>query len=267
MLRLGLQYGARRLLTTAATRQKKADLVCPICFDFGFTQTAFRGSIEDDASGTDNSRPPSPKNEQYERENDKMTPASCKALASEVAEGSSSGSKMRSSASLLAQSEIMKHKYEGKIETIYTMPIDNETVETRVYDLLDGQKPNIEEGGHDEAQAFVKAELIKNQSIPFKYWLEQPCPSHRDTKGQIAPCVTFRRGLHDYMMEFSSGYADRQALMLDLGFVTTGGSSASQCLRIGHMGAGDIPAHAWAIESFLKDGMDRENWNSPALHS
>ncbi|UKZ56048.1 hypothetical protein TrVGV298_009873 [Trichoderma virens] len=137
------------------------------------------------------------------------------------------------------------------------MPIDNEIVETRVYDLLDGQESNFKEGEWEEAQAFVKAELIKNKSIPFKYWLGQSCPSHRNTEGQAAPCVTFKRGLHDYMMECSPGYAERQELMLDLGFVTTGGSSASHCLRIGHMGAGELPAHAWAIETFLKSGMKR----------
>lgn len=161
---------------------------------------------------------------------------------------------MRSAINKLTSSEIMRHKFDKNIETIYTMPIDNETVETRVYDILSGEKPDIKESGYEEAKAFVNAELIKNKSIPFTYWLEQPCPAHRDTKGDIAPCVTFRRGLHDYMMEASGGYADRQQLMQDLGFVNTGGYAASQCLRIGHMSAGDIPTHVWSVEPFLKNG-------------
>ncbi|PTB63676.1 HET-domain-containing protein [Trichoderma citrinoviride] len=135
------------------------------------------------------------------------------------------------------------------------MPIDHEAVETRVYDLLDGQQPSFDNTNElEEAQAFVKAELIKNKSIPFKYWFEQPCPSHRNTEGQTPPCVTLRRGLHDFMMETSPEYAARKELMLDLGigFVATGGSSASQCLRIGHMSAGEVPARAWAVESFVK---------------
>ncbi|PTB40190.1 hypothetical protein M441DRAFT_195700 [Trichoderma asperellum CBS 433.97] len=126
------------------------------------------------------------------------------------------------------------------------MPIDNDIVEKRVYDILSGENPDIKESGYEEAKAFVKAELIKNKSIPFTYWLEQPCPAHRDTKGETAPCVTFRRGLHDYMMAASGGYADRQQLMKDLGFINTGGYSASQCLRIGHMSAGEIPTHVWS---------------------
>jgi hypothetical protein len=155
---------------------------------------------------------------------------------------------------MLTSSEIMRHKFDKNIETIYTMPIDNEIVDTRVYDILNGEKPDIKESGYEEAKAFVSAELIKNKSIPFNYWREQPCPAHRDTKGDIAPCVTFRRGLHDYMMEASNGYADRQQLMQDLGFVNTGGYAASQCLRIGHMSAGEIPTCVWSVESFLKNG-------------
>ncbi|RFU73078.1 heterokaryon incompatibility [Trichoderma arundinaceum] len=169
---------------------------------------------------------------------------------------------MRSSMSLLTSSETMKHRFGGQIDAIYTVPIDTDTVETRVYDILEGQRPNIEERGHEEAQAFVKAELIKNKSIPFKYWLEQPCPAHRNTGDQAAACVAFRRGLHDYMMETSAAYADRQELMLDLGFVTTGGSAASQCLRIGHLSAGDIPAHAWGVEAFLINDIPSP-WRQP----
>lgn len=256
MLRFGLQHGARRLLTTSATRSKQVDLVCPICFDFGFTQTAFRGSVDDDASESVKSRPSSPKSEHSDSGNAKAIPGSPpKPTTPEAPQNSPTRSKIRSSMNLLTNSETMKHKYENRIEAIYTMPIDNDIVDDRVYDLLEGQEPNFKEGGHEEAQSFVKAELIKNNSIPFKYWLEQPCPSHRNTGDQVAPCVTLRRGLHDYMMETSPGYAQRQELMRELGFVTTGGSSASQCLRIGHMGAGELPAHAWGVESFLKTGM------------
>lgn len=259
MLRFGLQHGARRLLTTSVTRPKQVDLVCPICFDFGFTQTAFRGSVGDDASEASNSRPSSSKSEQSDKENGSITPGSPSGTsATEASRKRPAESRIRSSMALLATSETMKHKHEKKIEAIYTIPIDTEIVEARVYDLLEGQEPNIKEGGREEAAAFVKAELIKNKSIPFKYWLEQPCPAHRNTEGQVAPCVTFRRGLHDYMMETSPDYAGRQKLMLDLGFVATGGSLASQWLRIGHMSAGDIPAHAWGVESFLKTGTDGE---------
>ncbi|KAJ4857823.1 heterokaryon incompatibility protein (HET) domain-containing protein [Trichoderma breve] len=268
MLRFGLQHGARRLLTTSATRSKQVDLVCPICFDFGFSQTAFRGSVEDDASETAKSRPSSPKSEHSDNGNAKAIPGSPpKPTTPEAPQNSSMRSKIRSSMNLLTNSETMKHKYENKIEAIYTMPIDNDIVDARVYDLLEGQEPNFQEGGHEEAQSFVKAELIKNKSIPFKYWLEQPCPSHRNTGDQVAPCVTLRRGLHDYMMETSPGYAQRQELMRELGFVTTGGSSASQCLRIGHLGAGELPAHAWGVESFLKTGMKLEMTNASKADS
>ncbi|KAM0480270.1 hypothetical protein ACHAPX_004099 [Trichoderma viride] len=163
---------------------------------------------------------------------------------------------------MLTSSEIMRHKFDKNIETIYTMPIDNEIVDTRVYDILNGEKPDIKESGYEEAKAFVSAELIKNKSIPFNYWREQPCPAHRDTKGDIAPCVTFRRGLHDYMMEASNGYADRQQLMQDLGFVNTGGYAASQCLRIGHMSAGEIPTCVWSVEPFLKNEIPSP-WRQP----
>ncbi|QYT03695.1 HET protein [Trichoderma simmonsii] len=263
MLRFGLQQGARRLLTTSATRSKQVDLVCPICFDFGFTQTAFRGSVEDDAPESVKSRPSSPKSEHSDGGNAKALPGSLpKPTTPEALGNSPTRSKIRSSMNLLTNSETMKHKYDNKIEAIYTMPIDNEIVDDRVYDLLEGQEPDFKEGGHEEAQSFVKAELIKNNSIPFKYWLEQPCPSHRPTGDQVAPCVTLRRGLHDYMMETSPGYAQRQELMRELGFVTTGGSSASQCLRIGHMGAGELPAHAWGVESFLKTAIPSP-WRQP----
>ncbi|KAL6817473.1 HET domain-containing protein [Trichoderma camerunense] len=263
MLRFGLQHGARRLLTTSATRSKQVDLVCPICFDFGFTQTAFRGSVDDDASESAKSRPSSPKSEHSDNGNAKAIPESPpKPTTPEAPRNSPTRSKIRSSMNLLTNSETMKHKYENKIEAIYTMPIDNDIVDARVYDLLEGQEPNFKEGGHEEAQSFVKAELIKSKSIPFKYWLEQPCPSHRNTGDQPAPCVTLRRGLHDYMMETSPGYAQRQELMRELGFVTTGGSSASQCLRIGHMGAGELPAHAWGVESFLKTDIPSP-WRQP----
>ncbi|KAL7943716.1 HET domain-containing protein [Trichoderma barbatum] len=264
MLRFSLQQGARRLLTTSATRPKQVDLVCPICFDFGFRQTAFRGSVEGDASESSKSRPSSPKSDDSDDGSDRPTrgSGSPKTPSSEVSRNTSTARKIRSSMNLLTSSETMKHKHDKKIEAIYTMPIDNDIVEERVYDILEGQEPNIKEGGREEAQAFVKAELIKNKSIPFKYWLEQPCPSHRNTEGQTAPCVTFRRGLHDFMMETSPGYAERQELMLDLGFVTTGGSSASQCLRIGHLSAGELPAHAWGIESFLKTEIPSP-WRQP----
>ncbi|KAL6824605.1 HET domain-containing protein [Trichoderma sp. SZMC 28015] len=263
MLRFGLQHGARRLLTTSATRSKQVDLVCPICFDFGFTQTAFRGSVDDDASESAKSRPSSPKSEHSNNGNAKTIPGSPpKPTTPEAPRNSPTRSKIRSSMNLLTNSETMKHKYENKIEAVYTMPIDTDIVDARVYDLLEGQEPNFKEGGHEEAQSFVKAELIKNNSIPFKYWLEQPCPSHRNTGDQVAPCVTLRRGLHDYMMETSPGYAQRQELMRELGFVTTGGSSASQCLRIGHMGAGELPAHAWGVESFLKTEIPSP-WRQP----
>jgi hypothetical protein len=39
-----------------------------------------------------------------------------------------------------------------------------------------------------------------------------------------------------------------------LGFVSTGGYAASQCLRIGHMSVGDIPTQVWSVEPFLKNG-------------
>lgn len=256
MLRNSLHFGARRLLTTSASRSKKVDLVCPICFDFGFTQTAFRGTVQDDsASDSSTSRPSSPKNEQPEKGIAKETSdGPPKKTASEVSQNSAVGSQIRSSISKLIGSEIMRHKYDKNIDTIYTMPIDNDIVEKRVCDILNGEKPDIKEIGYEEAKAFVKAELIKNKSIPFTYWLEQPCPAHRDTKGDIAPCVTFRRGLHDYMMEAVGGYADSQVVMQGLGFIHTGGYSATQCLRIGHMGAGDMPADAWSVEPFLKNG-------------
>lgn len=256
MLRNGLHNGARRLLTTSASRSKRVDLVCPICFDFGFTQSAFRGSVEEDStSDSSNSRSPSPQNEKTDKEIVKETPdRPSRVTASEISQNSAVGTKMRSAMNRLTSSEIMRHKFDKNIETIYTVPIDNEIVDTRVYDILNGEKPDIKESGYEEAKAFVSAELIKNKSIPFNYWLEQPCPSHRDTKGDIAPCVTFRRGLHDYMMEASSGYAGRQQLMQDLGFVNTGGYAASQCLRIGHMSAGEIPTCVWSVEPFLKDG-------------
>ncbi|KAL7794270.1 heterokaryon incompatibility domain-containing protein [Trichoderma ceciliae] len=263
MLWFSLQSGARRLLTTSATRFKKVDLVCPICFDFGFTQTAFRGDIEDDATDASNSRQSIPKSKQGGVEIDKKMPNnSSKATACDSSGNRSVGSKIRSSITLLTNSVTMKNKLEKQIETIYTMPIDNETVEPRVYNLLDGQDSSIEEGGLEEAQAFVKAELIKNKSIPFKYWLEQPCPAHRNTGDETTPCVTFRRGLHAYMMEASPGYADRQDLMFNLGFVSTGNMSASQCLRIGHLSAGEIPAHAWGIEAFLKNDIPSP-WRQP----
>ncbi|KAL7907059.1 HET domain-containing protein [Trichoderma velutinum] len=219
--------------------------------------------VGDDGSDSAKSKPSSPKSEHSDNGSAKATPGSPpKPTTPEAPRNSSTTSKIRSSMNLLTNSETMKHKYENKIEPFYTMPIDNEIVDARVYDLLDGQEPNFKEGGHEEAQAFVKAELIRNKSIPFKYWLEQPCPSHRNTGDQSAPCVTFRRGLHDYMMKTSPGYAERQELMHDLGFVTTGGSSASQCLRIGHMGAGELPAHAWGVESFLKTEIPSP-WRQP----
>lgn len=56
------------------------------------------------------------------------------------------------------------------------------------------------------------------------------------------------------MMEAVGGYADSQVVMQGLGFIHTGGYSATQCLRIGHMGAGDMPADAWSVEPFLKNG-------------
>ncbi|KAL7926358.1 heterokaryon incompatibility domain-containing protein [Trichoderma austrokoningii] len=263
MLRNSLQYGARRL-TTSASRQKKVDLVCPICFDFGFTQTAFRGTVEGhSASDSSGSRPPSPKNEQPEKKTIKESLGSPPPkTASEIPQNSAVGSQIRSSINQLASSEIMKHKFDKNIDAIYTMPIDSAIVETRVHDILSGETPDIKESGYEEAKAFVKAELIKNKSIPFTYWLEQPCPTHRNTKREVAPCVTFRRGLHDYMMEACGGYADRQQLMRDLGFVNTGGSSASQCLRIGHMSAGDIPTHAWSVEPFLKNDIPSP-WRQP----
>ncbi|KAL7810718.1 hypothetical protein V8C44DRAFT_112226 [Trichoderma aethiopicum] len=148
----------------------------------------------------------------------------------------------------------MKHKHDKRLTDIYTMPIDYEIVEPRVYDLLEGQQPDFNKGKLEEAQALAKTELIRNKSIPFRYWLEQPCPSGRNTEGQIAPCVTLRRGLHEFMMETSPDYAARGELMLDMGFVATGGSSASQCLRIGHLSAGNVPARAWAVEVFVKTG-------------
>ncbi|KAL6877716.1 heterokaryon incompatibility domain-containing protein [Trichoderma longibrachiatum] len=142
------------------------------------------------------------------------------------------------------------------------MPIDYEIVEPRVYDLLEGQQPDFDNDELEEAQALAKTELIRNKSIPFKYWLEQPCPSGRNTEGQAAPCVTFRRGLHEFMMETSPDYAARKELMLDMGFVATGGSSASQCLRIGHLSAGDVPARAWAVEGFVKTELPSP-WRQP----
>jgi hypothetical protein len=153
----------------------------------------------------------------------------------------------------------MKHRHDNRIEDIYTMPIDYEMVEPRVYDLLEGQQPDFDNGELEEAHALAKTELIRNNSIPFKYWLEQPCPSCRNTEGQTAPCVTIRRGLHEFMMETSPDYAARKELMLDLGFVATGGSSASQCLRIGHLSAGKVPARAWAVESFVKTGRYKDD--------
>lgn len=194
-------------------------------------------------------------NKQTGKETIKETPDSPpKMTSSKLPQNSAVGTKMRSAMNQLSSSEIMRHKLDKNIETIYTMPIDNEIVDTRVYDILGGQKPDIKELGFEEAKAFVHSELIKNKSIPFNYWLQQPCPAHRDTKGETAPCVTFRRGLHEYMMEASDGYANRQQLMQDLGFVNTGGSAASQCLRIGHMSAGEIPTCVWSVEPFLKTG-------------
>ncbi|KKP02359.1 heterokaryon incompatibility protein [Trichoderma harzianum] len=220
--------------------------------------------VDDDASESVKSRPSSPKSENSDDVNAKaLQPGSPpKPPTPEAPRNSPTRSKIRSSMNLLTNSESMKHKYENKIEAIYTMPIDKDIVDARVYDLLEGQEPNFKEGGREEAQSFVQAELIKNKSIPFKYWLEQPCPSHRNTGDQVAPCVTLRRGLHDYMMETSPGYAGRQEIMRELGFVTTGGSSASQCLRIGHLGAGELPAHAWGVESFLKTDIPSP-WRQP----
>ncbi|KAK5999198.1 hypothetical protein PT974_01589 [Cladobotryum mycophilum] len=276
MFRSRLPYLIKRSFMTSVRMTKRVELVCPICFDFGYTGTSMRGLVDDEATKKDETANlPSPMTKQPERKGNEAIAEGSLAEATTVvrnsgeeplAAGTSQATtaergKSSSSAIPFALSELMKHKDEKRIDDVYILPMDMGTVEPIVNGLLEGEDLRSEK---EWAFAFAKAELIKNSMIPFKYWLEQPCPAHRNDEDQAAPCVAIRRGLHEYMLETNSDYTAKQGLMQMAGYVGAGrGSGALQSsFQVGHLEAGTTQASGWAIEGFLQDDIPSP-WRKP----
>lgn len=153
-------------------------------------------------------------------------------------------------------SGIMRHR-DGNMENIYTALVDSETVDPGARSmLLDGQRPSSDE---DFQALFPGAKAIKNMRVPFKYWIEQPCPAQRNDGD--APCLAVRRGVHEYLMETNKEYAAKQGLLDYCGYVEEGMDCLS--FSIGHPQIGiesregtvkSEPAKSWPVECIMDDG-------------
>jgi len=150
----------------------------------------------------------------------------------------------------------MRHIEDGRIEGKLTVPTNLRIVDPDVAGLLlEGRRPDSDEALY---RALPKARIIKNMMIPFKYWLEQPCPAGR--KDSDPACKVVRQGLHDYLTKKHPEYAAKQELLMDVGYVEEG--STHLAFRIGHPSIpspnGDdslsMAAAGWSVEGFLTGG-------------
>lgn len=145
---------------------------------------------------------------------------------------------------------------DGSVEEVYKALVDPDIVEPGVSAVfLDEWKPTSQE---DLSVFLPWARHIKEMRIPFKYWLEQPCPVQG---ARDAPCIAIRRGVHEYLLETQPEYAAKQRLLYDLGYVEQGAKTMS--FSIGHRPVGiesedgtvvQNPATVWPIESFVLNG-------------
>ena len=257
------------------------DLVCPICFDLGFADTSLRGlssesttvATHPSAGSTGHGDDLSKREFKEDQESrDSLGEVATAPQQSDIG-GSRDPDASRSDSAPaglasprgnpLVHSGPMRHADDGRLENIYILPIDLNAVDSTVKGLL---LDNLDPKPGDEAWAlaFTKAQLIKNMLIPFKYWLEQPCPAHRRNEGKDPPCVVIRRGFHEHLLATSPDYVAKQDLLENLGYVE---QASPVSYRIGHPAINPtyppeesktmVHATGWSVEGFFLDGGDR----------
>ena len=186
------------------SRDKKlADLVCPICFDLGFTATAFRGEVTGDEAQPNADSTPEKETEdlassepQKQENDDDLEPVAGQIRPGEPPSGNDGQSvqnvpkdsdarrpdpeeddgleaammrllaQERTEGNPLVVSETMQHKDDGRIESLFALHINLDTVEPDVNGLLFGDRQPASR--EDYIAAFPTVQLIKNGMIPFK---------------------------------------------------------------------------------------------------
>jgi len=172
-----------------------ADLVCPICFDLGFTKTSFRGELANDGLGgtsyeslvkqAEGSKSAEPQEQSEAAKLAEKSEVEERLVVGDNAGKSTDGQSEESTGDdevvasmlkLLAQgrgtgnplvvSGPMQHKDDGHIESLYTLPINLDTVEPDVKGLLFGDRTPASRV--DALAAFPTVQLIKNMMIAFK---------------------------------------------------------------------------------------------------
>jgi len=179
----------------------RAHIVCAICFDLGFTSSAFRATLAADADQAQETVAGSQVEDR--RENPEPAPPhgdgtdpggrsggavdEPSVIGSEpdrpkdsVAQGrdappSADGleatmlkylADQRTGADPLTRCEVMQHKDDGRVESLYTFPIDLDTMEPDIKGLLLGDRQPSSRDAF--IAAFPTVQLIKNRMVPFK---------------------------------------------------------------------------------------------------
>jgi hypothetical protein len=264
-------------MAAEANQERWATLVCPVCFDFGFTGSSFRGEIGShgtpqspasiSAGGSDPGGPATqtaalsaPAQEPDIGEPPEGGPLAQKPSPAILGRDRPDPDEKDPSGNPFVVSGPMANADDGRLETFYSLSVDMQTVEPDVKSILAGQRePETEE---DFLTAFPRSQLLKNNMIPFKYWLEQPCPARRGDADP--PCTAIRRGLHQHLLTTSEAYGKSQEFLQQYGYVEEGSWELS--FRVGYpdlrpkddanKSAGEM-AGGWSAEGFLTYGERR----------